>query len=175
MHTYTHGEQMARITVYIPDERMPDIEKWREKTNFSQIFIEAFDRAIQSQKPKLKESEMKATVQRLKRASGQTFESGWKEGVKLGTAWAIKHSHLSHLQRIGEGILAFEKDGDDVVRFLNFYYEHEGYCRTPDDEREDMEYERWGGDAETYARGRNAGFVEAAKNVWEDIRSEFEG
>ena len=164
---------MARIAVYIPDERMPDIEKWREKMNFSQLFIEAFDRAIQSQKSRLKDSDMKATVHRLKRASGQSFESGWKEGVTLGTTWALKHSHLSHLQSIGEGKLAFDKDGDDVMNFLRWYYEHEGYCKTPEDEQADIEYERCGGDAETYARGRNAGFVEAAKNVWEDIRAEF--
>jgi hypothetical protein len=164
---------MARIAVYVPDERMPDVEKWREKMNFSQLFIEAFDRAIQSQKSKLKDSEMKATVQRLKRASGQTFESGWKEGVKIGTEWATKRCHLSHLQSIGEGKLAFDKDGDDVLKFLRWYYEHEGYCKTPDDEQEEIEYERFGGDAQMFARGRNAGFVEAAKNVWEEIRAEF--
>ena len=37
---------MVKIGIYIPDERMKDIDRWRKKLNFSRIFMEAFDRAI---------------------------------------------------------------------------------------------------------------------------------
>jgi len=37
---------MPKIGVYIPKDRMQDIEKWRKKLNFSAIFMEAFDAKI---------------------------------------------------------------------------------------------------------------------------------
>jgi len=36
---------MAKLSLYIPDAMKADIEKWRGKLNFSQLFWAAFERA----------------------------------------------------------------------------------------------------------------------------------
>ena len=165
---------MAKIGVYVPDDRMKDIERWREKMNFSQLFIEAFDRAVTAQADisKVKGKEMKAVVERLKRQADKTFEGGWKEGVSEGRKWAMKHAHVSHLRQIGEGELTFDKADSDVMDFLRWHYEGKGYRQTPEDEQAEMELDRFN-DSETYRRGFNRGFAEAAKHVWGEIKDAF--
>jgi len=115
---------------------------------------------------------MKSVVLRLKKESNKTFERGWKDGVALGNVWAAKHSHISHLRRIGEGVLSFDKPDDDVVEWLDWLYRGQGYQKTPEDESNELALEQHH-DAETYRRGRNAGFLDASKNIWEQIRLEF--
>jgi len=65
---------------------------------------------------------MKAVVERFRKDAERTYETGWKEGVALGTAWATKHSHISHLRRIGEEVIAFDKPDDDVTDWLHCFY-----------------------------------------------------
>lgn len=36
---------MPKIGIYIPDDGMDQIEAWRDRINFSQLFMEAFDQA----------------------------------------------------------------------------------------------------------------------------------
>jgi hypothetical protein len=165
---------MPKIGVYIPDDRMVDIEEWREKINFSQLFMEAFDRTIlaQAQLPKLKEKEMKTVVERLQRAAASSHEHGWKAGVHTGRVWAIKYSNLSHLREIGRGELAFAGERDDVKGFLRTYYESV-YRPSEEEERDDFDTERFH-DGGLYRQGFNRGFVESAKSVWDGIKVAFE-
>ena len=165
---------MAKIGVYVPDDRMKDIERWREKMNFSQLFMEAFDRAVLAQADihKVKGKEMKAVVQRLKRDAEGTHERGWKAGVKEGREWATKHAHLSHLRNIAERRLTFDKPDSGLQNFLRWHYQPEGYYRTPEDEQAEMERDMFD-DSEAYNTGFNRGFVDAVQHVWEDIKDAF--
>jgi hypothetical protein len=115
---------------------------------------------------------MKSVIERMKKESARTFEFGWKNGARLGTAWAMKHSRCSDLRRIGEGSQTFDKDDDDVVRFLRTYYMNEGYYEDERAIEEHIQLEREC-DADIFRRGRNAGFVDAVKHVWEEVRSSF--
>jgi len=162
---------MAKIGIYVPDERMKDIERWRKTLNFSRIFMEAFDRAIVSESvlTKIKGKDMKALVQRLKKETSGTIENAWKVGAKEGRQWALKYARFGHLRQICEDELQFDTPDSNAMNFLYCYYENVGYVRTPDDEHDDLEYERYG-DAETYWRGFNQGFVESVKQIWEEIK-----
>lgn len=164
---------MAKIGVYVPDDRMQDIERWRESMNFSQLFLEAFDRAIamQADLDKVQGKEMKTLVERLKRESGKTFEAGWKCGAKQGRQWAIHSAHLSHLREIGEG-RRFAGPAQDVSGFLRFHYEWAGYFTTPEEEHQRMDDERVD-DMVIWDCGYNRGFVESVQQVWAEIRDSF--
>lgn len=163
---------MAKIGVYIPDDRMKDINRWRDKMNFSQLFLEAFDRAVATNAAisKVKEKEMKEVIERLKREAGAAFEAGWKQGASQGREWAIKHAHFSDLRKIGEGELKFDGPEDEANRFLRIAYEFAGYIKTPQDEWEERDLSS---DHATHNRGFNQGFTEAAKQVWENIKHAF--
>jgi hypothetical protein len=162
---------MAKIGIYVPDERMKDIERWRENINFSRIFMEAFDRAIvaESNLINIKGKEMKALIERLKKETNGTLEHAWKLGAKEGRQWALKHANYGHLRQIGEGEMKFDKPDSYAMRLLYCCYESE-YMRTPEDEQAEMELERFG-DAETYRRGFNQGFVDSVKQIWEEIKT----
>lgn len=164
---------MAKIGVYIPDDRMSDIERWRDRLNFSRVFMEAFDRVIIAETTlgKIKGKDMKELIERLKKETGATIEHAWKQGATIGRQWALKCARLNHLRQIGEGELDFDSPREDAMNFLYCYYPAD-YCRTPDDEHEKMEYERYG-DIEAYNRGFNQGFVEAAGEVWEEIKTKL--
>lgn len=164
---------MAKIGVYIPDERMKDIERWRERLNFSRVFMEAFDRAIIAETTlgKIKGKDMKALIERLKKETGATIEHAWKQGATIGRQWALKHSRYGHLRQIGKGELNFDSPESNAMNFLYCYYEGY-YCRTPEDEYEEHDLERYG-DTETYRRGFNQGFVEAVRQVWEEIKTKL--
>ncbi len=162
---------MAKIGIYIPDERMKDIEHWREKINFSRVFMEAFDRAIVSESAltNIKGKDMKALIERLKKETNGTKEHAWKLGVKIGREWALKCANYGHLRQIGEGEMKFDMPDSNAMRLLYCCYEAD-YCRTPEDEQAEIELERFG-DAETYRRGFNDGFVDAVKHIWDEIKT----
>jgi hypothetical protein len=164
-----------KLSIYVPDERADDIERWREKMNFSRVFIEAFDRAVVSEAviSNVKGKEMKTVVERLKKEADGTFEYAWKEGAKLGREWALRHAHLSDLRNIAEGVLTFNDRKDDVRLLLWGDYQYCGYCRTPEDDHGDSQMAQYGTDMETHRRGYNQGFVDAVKQVWEDIKEAF--
>lgn len=166
---------MAKIGVYIPDDRMPDIERWRDRLNFSQLFIEAFDRATiaAATLTSVKGKEMKGVIERLKKQVDGDSERAWKNGAKEGRNWAIKHAYFSHLRNIAEGRLTFDNPDSDVMDFLYHHYENWGYVRTPDDEYGEYETDKYG-DLETVRRGFNRGFVDAVKQVWDDVKGAFE-
>jgi hypothetical protein len=165
---------MAKIGVYIPDDRMKDIERWRNKINFSRIFMAAFERAIITNAAitKIRGKEMKAVIERLKREADGTFESGWKAGVTAGREWATKHSHVSHLRQIGDDELKFDRPNSDVWAFLYSHYEPQGYVKTYDDLESEHQSDRYG-DSETHRRGFNQGFVDAVKHIWNDVKAAF--
>lgn len=165
---------MAKIGVYVPNDRMKDIEQWRKALNFSQLFMEAFDRAVAAQADltKVKDREMKSLVERLKRDADKTFELGWKAGAKLGRSWALNDARLSHLRNIAEGKEDFNGDSSDARNFLYFHYESKGYSRSPDEEHADFERDMYD-DSQVYREGFNRGFIEAVKHVWEDIKDAF--
>lgn len=162
---------MAKIGVYVPDERMKHIERWRDKINFSRMFMEAFDRAIVSESAitSIKGKEMKALIERLKKETDGTLEHTWKLGAKEARNWAVNHARYSHLRQIGEGELAFNKPESNVMSFLYTYYPAH-YFRTPEDEQGDLEMELYS-DAETSRRGFNQGFVDVVKQIWEEVKS----
>ena len=164
---------MPKVGVYVPDERMKDIERWRDKMNFSQLFMEAFDRAVaaQSQLSKVKGKEMKGVVERLKREAEGTFERGWKAGLSCGSEWARKHARISHLREIAEGELTFGPRPSDVMSFLRYYYEWH-YMETPEDELEEEQLDR-SQDSDTYRQGFNRGFTDGAKHLWDEIKDAF--
>jgi hypothetical protein len=162
---------MAKIGVYVPDERMKDIERWRDKINFSRVFMEAFDRAIVAETTltSVKGKDMKALIARLKKETNGTFEHAWKLGAKEGREWALNHANYGHLRQIGEGEMSFDKPDSNVMGLLYGRYEAH-YFRTEEDQQAEMELERFG-DAETYRRGFNRGFVDAVKQVWDEIKT----
>jgi hypothetical protein len=150
---------------------MKDIERWRNRINFSRVFMEAFDRAIISESAltNIKAKDMKTLIERLKKETNGTIEHAWKLGAKVGREWAIKHANYGHLRQIGEGEMKFDKPDSNAMGLLYCCYESD-YCRTPEDEQAEIELERFG-DLETYRRGFNQGFVDAVKQIWEDIKS----
>lgn len=52
---------MAKLSVYIPDAMKADIEKWRGEMDFSQLFRDAFGRAVR----KAKNPERRAVYARM--------------------------------------------------------------------------------------------------------------
>lgn len=164
---------MAKIGIYVPDERMADIDRWRERLNFSRLFMDAFDRAIltDSVLTNVKGKEMKELVARLKKQADGDIERAWKRGAVEGRGWAVKHAYFSHLRNIAEEKLTFDTD-QDVLRFLWHHYEHCGYVKTPEDEYDDYLTDRHE-DRETQKLGFNRGFVDAVKKIWEEIQPAF--
>ncbi len=164
---------MAKIGIYVPDDRMTDIERWRNRLNFSRLFMDAFDRALvaESSIESVKGKEMKELVARLKKQSEGDTEQAWKRGAKEGRDWAVKYAYFSHLRNIAEERITFDAE-EDVVRFLRHHYEQCGYVKTPDDAYDDYLSERFF-DNEASKTGFNRGFVEAVKKVWEGIEPAF--
>ncbi|MBC7853196.1 MAG: hypothetical protein IAF94_07150 [Pirellulaceae bacterium] len=164
-----------KLSIYVPDERADDIERWRERLNFSKVFIEAFDQALAADAAisNVKGKEMKAVVERLTKEADGTFEYSWKVGAKLGRVWATRHAHLSDLRNIAEGVVTFNDRKDDVRLVLWGDYQHCGYYQTPEEDYEDAQMAQSGTDIETYRRGYNQGFVDAVKQVWDDIKTAF--
>ncbi len=90
---------MARMSTYVPDElkaRMDAIET----VNWSSIAQTAFEREIRLH-PKLTESEMQATIERLKASKlGQTDEV-IAAGVEAGKKWAMEEAQYLDLKKVG--------------------------------------------------------------------------
>lgn len=167
-----------KLSIYVPDDRAEDIERWRERLNFSQMFVEAFDRAVAAEAAisKVKDKEMKSVVERLKREADGAFELAWKEGAKEGRNWAIKYARLPDLRNLAESGQSYlnSVELEEVRQFLWNAYRDNGYDGSfEEDKVEDRFLEQDGTDPVTYHRGFNQGFIEAVKHVWDEVKAAF--
>ncbi|MBW3597692.1 MAG: hypothetical protein KY475_10490 [Planctomycetes bacterium] len=163
---------MAKIGIYIPDDMVDEIEKWRAKMNFSRIFVEAFERAVleSADEDRVTKKELRVAVQRMKKAMGRDAEQGRKDGVELGRHWALELAPRDKLRAVASG----RSQPDDLERFVGADYD-----RAPPG---DMAYlnDRFPHhghnvqDWEAYNSGRNEGFVEGATQVWNRLAPAFE-
>jgi hypothetical protein len=77
---------MPKLAIYIPKKDMREIEKWRKKLNFSQVFMTALRREIRerSQFMKVSDDQMARAAEHYRRAltedAGPLVEVGYQTG-----------------------------------------------------------------------------------------------
>jgi hypothetical protein len=155
---------MAKLGIYVPDGKMAEIEEWRKEINFSQLFIEAFDREMRVQsiiKTVLEKSDMKATIVRLQQCRTHDYAAGCELGAEDGTTWATGEAPLADLRQICTGEV---KDGNELFQLL--------------DNADAWDAERFrehtaGHDEKAFLAGYYSGFVKGAKAVWTKVSRAF--
>lgn len=102
---------VSKLGIYVPDNRLKDVEKWREKVNFSELFWKAFDNEIALRATsQVKGSDMEKLIERLKVEAGRDMEEGKLKGAECGREWALEHATRRDFQIVDEGVPAHYGD-----------------------------------------------------------------
>ena len=154
---------MAKIGIYIPDAKMAEITAWQQKLNFSEIFRNAFDRAVVNETAlsKIGDKEMQNVVKRLKQEQEQDYQIGYKVGTKDGTKWAKDDASLKQLRRVAEE----EIDSDGLVDLLADNWFERDYVQDQARMHE--------ADFESFLEGYTKGFIEGASSVWDGVKGQL--
>lgn len=155
---------MAKLGVYIPDAKMPEVEEWREKVNFSQLFMEAFERAVLLEKTleKLERKEMQDVIKRLKAEQEEDFRTGETKGREDGQQWAKNDAALADLRRICEA-------DEDTPESMEDMLITGDWC-----DNDYFDTQSKGCDRDCFMRGYFRGFVEGATSIWEQVKSHLD-
>ncbi|MCR4412807.1 MAG: hypothetical protein NUV77_10325 [Thermoguttaceae bacterium] len=156
---------MAKIGVYVPDEKMPEVEKWRDKINFSRVFMDAFQREVRTQQMlQVSQNELENVVNRLRREFDEHFQAGKEAGLGCGTAWAKDEAYLRQFRELcdpPEGADPLEEN--DFFRIVGECYE-----AFVDDQCKES-----GLDRPAYVAGYIEGFIEGARAIWVQVRDKL--
>ena len=155
---------MAKIGIYIPESMAPEIEKWEKELNFSELFRDAFRRAVDLHQSlsQIGDSEMKATIERLKREQQDDYQSGEEQGLKDGVLWANDNGSLGDITRIcKDGIEPMDLDellepwDESAVPYLDELISKKHVER------------------DSFRAGYAKGFWTGVESVWDKIKAEF--
>lgn len=169
---------MARISIYVPDDRKPEIDAAKKRLNLSQIFIEAFDREIKraNATPTMEDGEMNEMIARLRKQGTHDRERGWKDGAKDALRLAKKKLRVGDFEAIAEGTIVFSRK-----RRSNTWLNETFFDASPDDRyAADQADYQWlshlakdcGVDIPVYLDGYDEGFTEQITTIWDQIRSD---
>lgn len=115
---------MPKLAIYVPKRDMREIDKWRKKINFSQIFMQALMREIEERSRVVSGSDEK--VSRAARHYRSKLEDGHQHlsdfGFRLGSD-AVLNCRLSpeiilRLQQVGDVDCPTESDHEAIEQAL---------------------------------------------------------
>ncbi len=156
---------MPKIGLYIPPDRMEDIERFRKRVSFSQLFLAAFDAEIvrQAAVSDVGDEELAGCVGRLRLEVDRSFEAGRTRGRQVGFQWAKDDCKLGHLREVVEWT---RPSPDEVLRLLT-----EDYGMKTNELVPDLQQSSLGLDEQFAMEGFAMGFVEGAKQLWGHIKA----
>lgn len=161
---------MAKIGIYIPDDKAAEeIEKWRDRINFSQIFREAFDREVRFQTMLDQgDQDMRDVIERLKKEKQEDQQIGEQQGLEDGAEFAKDTLSLKDIRYYAEEIEEQRNfDPDEAAQDLAKKLVSEGWV-------DDYSYfDRENVDRETFIRGYFDGFVKGVSEVWEKVKDQI--
>jgi hypothetical protein len=156
---------MAKISIYIPDAKAEEVETWKDRVNLSEVFRDAFDRAVEKAKlSTMKEGEMENVIRRLKEQEDADFQAGKKKAFGVGVTWAKGEASLRVLRILFEPEEDAEGPDDDA------FFELIGSDYRADAEGE---AERGEHDLDSYLAGWREGFEAGADSIWQQVRSKI--
>src|SRR5262245_39779055 len=114
-----------KLSIYVPDERAGDIERWRERLNFSQLFLQSLDSEIatRAQASEVKGKDMKAVIERLKREISEAQDEGRGFGYREGVRFAKEFLGRAQMLALIEG----EKLVEDAMSECGEYFDIDEY------------------------------------------------
>jgi len=131
---------MPKLAIYVPKKDMRNIERWRKKINFSQVFMRALGEEIKnrSRKVRAEDAKLTAAAQHYQALLQQAVEPLVEFGYQLGTFQVVEcrlpadiiSELLAVEKRSAKGAkelatigLAIENDKERIEKFL----EEHGY------------------------------------------------
>ena len=100
----TEKKSVPKLGIYVPDNRLRDVEKWRETLNFSEVFWRAFDaevdRRVQEKKITREINQVVERMRELKREQSRALSWRFREGHKAGRDWARAIAKPDQLNRL---------------------------------------------------------------------------
>lgn len=163
---------MPKVTLSVPDALFEKMEKWKQDFNFSGVFQEAIQKAIEQKegfKQRIQEdTDLETTIQRLKSERKSLQEECYNEGKENGLRWA-KAAHYKELRYVGEADsekipdIVSNPTGDSVLGDYftdiikendNFGIEQDGLVLYPN---------------ETFASWLD-GWTDAVNSFWEEVK-----
>lgn len=169
MCTFRKRDQgMGRLVLYVPENRQAQVDEWRDKLNYSQLFFGAFDREVAFQKEleAMGKDGIDSVVERLKRDGEEAKKEAEDQGRALGVDWASWAARERHLRIIGSD------DYDKLVptpelllRFLGDNYPD--YALQEDG---DIDFSEWN---EKELDSMHRGFLFGVEEVWKQVRSKI--
>lgn len=157
------SKSVPKIGIYLPAHRVADVEKWRDRINFSELFWTAFDKEISlmSSVNELKGQEFSNVVTRLQQQASVDHENGRKLGMEYGEQWAKDDAGRDEMRRIATDDPAFGDVGE-TVEYLEgiewFDWRETLQQHEPDD-------------SDAFCQGFEKGFQEGARIVWDAIKN----
>ena len=173
---------MAKIGIYIPDAKAPEVEEWKNRLNLSEIFREAFDKAVhEARLSEMGGDEMENVVKRLRQDEDESYQAGKDGAFESGVTWAKEDASLSDLRGLCNRA---EEDWQE--------WADQHMCRTEDSSGEvspgetllsllrgdggfalswEEEIDRF--DRVSFLAGFFDGFVEGASSIWAQVCRNF--
>lgn len=98
----SESKEVKKIGIYLPENRLQDVQKYREKMNFSALFWSAFDEEKHRIDSMPKDKAMSKIVERLKESKAKSGTEQAKAGRADGIEWATDFAEYSELMRLKE-------------------------------------------------------------------------
>jgi len=148
---------MAKIGIYIPDNKVEEIEEWKSRLNLSEVFRAAFDRSVAKQKAlEFKGDEMEKLIVRLKQNRNESHQAGKEGSFEMGVEWAKEIATLANFRRLCE--TDEEIEPEDLIAIT------------------EVDVEQWIGendDRPAYLAGWRDGFLDGVRSVWAKVKNKI--
>jgi len=96
------SSDVKKIGIYLPEERVTDVEKYRDRMNFSAMFWLAFDQEKHRLDCLPKGKKMSTIIERLRQSKQEHESTQIKEGRVAGTSWASDVAEFHELLALRE-------------------------------------------------------------------------
>ena len=156
---------MARISIYVSENLKARMDAVGDRVNWSDVAQVAFEKAVAAYEQKRGDN-METAIERLRASKQEGAQDDFFLGRTIGQEWAIKsaeHKELVRLSRIIFPNQDYRQAEDLLMRAVNPSNEYT---------KEEI-YESCFGDDEDVSEEFIAGFIEGAKDFYEEHKNEI--
>jgi predicted CopG family antitoxin len=155
------GKVTKKVTISVPDELHEKMERWRGDFNFSRIFQQAVEKAIEAKESfrnRLKEGDhsMEEIIARLSKEKAEIEQVDFNLGKKDGLEWA-KVGSYADLLMAAEADKVVDLMRSQLSDFGDYFSEQAGSCA-----EQGIGFEEW-----------SKGWLSGVKEFWAEVRSKL--
>jgi hypothetical protein len=159
-----------KLGIYVPENRLEQIEKWKDKIILSELFWRAWDHEIARRTASApKGTQMQKLIERLKKEASEDCESGEQAGAECGKEWAVEFASARHIRMVADERLP--PKFDDAPAFLASEYAND-YGES--NWRTELITENGVSDPKAFFKGFTIGFIKAVGEIYQRLPADLQ-